>query len=335
MTTFHITWRPSGGRGEYEYSPLDKDFEHKLIQIELLLDEKKCVIPTDARLEQTGGKRRIRRDNPNDRKHLSVPGLVAAIMGLPKPTRDRANLENASLNAGRWAVGSVDFQVLSAKSEPLLRIAPISLKPRHFKDAIAVADRIKVLMAEALGGGELGGKAKSHLQLVADGVNDVELEESAHEVFTSFSSTFGDVPTLATPSELGLVDALEAGDAATVPAYSGVEGKKRVVAHVLRERDKSIVKKKKNDFRGRNGGRIFCECCGLEPIDMYGDDIDGIIEAHHRVPLMECADDEVRVTSIDDLILLCRNCHGVIHRISPMPALAELKKMLRKTFNSL
>jgi 5-methylcytosine-specific restriction protein A len=101
-----------------------------------------------------------------------------------------------------------------------------------------------------------------------------------------------------------------------------------MVAHVLRERNKGLVKEKKKSFTAKYG-RLHCECCGLAPADMYGSELDGLIEAHHRTPLSECADDEVRITSLDDLVLLCRNCHGAAHRLDPMPALDALRALLR------
>lgn len=328
MTTFHITWRPSGGRGEYEYShEVDSEYEDKPIHLVVDVDGIKTVIKTDAHLEQTGGKRRIRREAPNDRTHLSVPALVAALIGLPKPTRDRNNLETPALVAGRWAVGAVELEILSKKTADVLRVRPVSVKPRHFTEAIGVTERLEVLVDESKQLGDVGDKVSAHLALIKAGVSDVSLDHSAQLVFDTLSHLNGDFPALASPKEVSVFEALMSADDAVVPVAEGKEGRKRVVAHALRERNKGLIKQKKTQFK-KIHGRIFCECCELEPVKMYGEDVDGIIEVHHKVPLNECADDEIRLTSIADLILLCRNCHGVAHRLSPMPDLDGLRELL-------
>lgn len=223
----------------------------------------------------------------------------------------------------------MELQIVSKKSDAVLVVRPLTLQPRHFTSAVDIAERLKVLDAEATLGGPLSVQAAGHLSLIATGANDVSLEKSAQHIFETFSAANADIPLLATPEEVTLVKALAATDEAALPIATGTEGKKRVVAHVLRERDKGLVKKKKDDFRAENGGAVFCECCGLTPADMYGHELDGIIEVHHKIPLSECADDEIRVTTLDDLILLCKNCHGAIHRIDPMPELVVLRSLLR------
>jgi predicted HNH restriction endonuclease len=185
-----------------------------------------------------------------------------------------------------------------------------------------------VLNAESKLSGKLGERAREHLELLRHGVNDTSLESSAEGVFEAFNLVHKDIPLLATPADVAIARALETADETTFPETSGKEGRKKVVAHVLRERNKALVKSKKADFRKKHGA-VHCECCGLTPEKMYGHEVEGIIEAHHKVPLGECADDEVRVTSLEDLVLLCRNCHGAIHRISPMPDLLQLRSMLR------
>jgi hypothetical protein len=97
MPAFHITWRPSGGRGEFEYSLIDAGYENKPLHIHINVDGHSRIVPTDTFLAKKGGKRRLRRQDKNDRSHLSVPNLVTAIMALPKPTRDRDNIVEPSL----------------------------------------------------------------------------------------------------------------------------------------------------------------------------------------------------------------------------------------------
>lgn len=56
---------------------------------------------------------------------------------------------------------------------------------------------------------------------------------------------------------------------------------------------------------------LTCEACGFNFGAVYGERGDGYIEVHHVVPLH--ASGRVR-TSLDDLALLCANCHRMCHR---------------------
>lgn len=328
MPVFHITWRPSGGRGEFEYSPIDAGYENKPLHIHIIVDGHNRVVPTDTFLAKKGGKRRLRRQDRNDRSHLSVPNLVTAIMALPKPTRDRDNIVEPILAEGRWAIGSLEFEIESNPGDSVVRVRPLSLLPRHFTAPILFNSRVKILEAEASLDTVLGADVKRHLALIAAKTNTVALEGSSLAIFEAFVAEHAGVPVLAGPEEIEVAQSFVTAEADTVPAASGTEGRKKMVAHVLRERNKGLVKEKKKSFTAMYG-RLYCECCSLAPADMYGSVLDGLIEAHHRIPLSECAEDEVRVTSLDDLVLLCRNCHGAAHRLNPMPALDALRALLR------
>ena len=53
-----------------------------------------------------------------------------------------------------------------------------------------------------------------------------------------------------------------------------------------------------------------CEICGTSFKEKYGEIGDGFIEAHHIYPISELTEE----THINDLILVCSNCHKIIHR---------------------
>ena len=88
------------------------------------------------------------------------------------------------------------------------------------------------------------------------------------------------------------------------------EGAKKLVKHYQRERDAGLSRDAKAAFAKANGGKLFCQACGVEPLKVYGVEV---IEAHHRVPLSKS--EEGRVTEISDLIMLCPSCHRAVHRI--------------------
>jgi 5-methylcytosine-specific restriction protein A len=81
--------------------------------------------------------------------------------------------------------------------------------------------------------------------------------------------------------------------------------------HKYRERNKSIVSKKKASSLKKNGN-IACEHCGFDFEKTYGKVGRGFIECHHKVALSEL--DVNRETSLDDLMLVCANCHRMLHR---------------------
>ena len=108
-------------------------------------------------------------------------------------------------------------------------------------------------------------------------------------------------------------------------AYSK-EGKAKYVRHKTRERADEIVRAKKKDFKIRHG-KLFCEACGFDFNKEYGARGKDFIECHHNVPLHE--DENERVTKIEDLTLLCSNCHRMIHRKKKWLTVEELKSILK------
>ena len=56
-----------------------------------------------------------------------------------------------------------------------------------------------------------------------------------------------------------------------------------------------------------------CQACGFKFEKMYGDLGAGFIECHHLDPLSEREGQE-RLTTLEDLTVLCSNCHRMIHR---------------------
>ena len=89
-----------------------------------------------------------------------------------------------------------------------------------------------------------------------------------------------------------------------------VEGKQALVTHVQRERDASLIRQAKNAFKVKHD-RLFCEACGFDFHKKYGSLGDDFIEAHHIRPL---AKGGPRNTSPHDLLMLCANCHRMVHR---------------------
>lgn len=89
------------------------------------------------------------------------------------------------------------------------------------------------------------------------------------------------------------------------------EGKVIYKLHKIRERDTKIIKAKKEAFKKING-RVYCEKCGFDFEKTYGAIGKDFIECHHIIPLHKF--DYIKTTKLEDLMLLCSNCHRMEHR---------------------
>lgn len=103
------------------------------------------------------------------------------------------------------------------------------------------------------------------------------------------------------------------------------EGGRRLVTHLRRERRPWIVERKKQQVL-RATGALCCEACGFDFAAVYGSHGSAFCEVHHLQPL-HLAADEVR-TSLEDLAIVCSNCHRMLHYREPMLDIAALKDIL-------
>ena len=98
------------------------------------------------------------------------------------------------------------------------------------------------------------------------------------------------------------------------------EGAKKAVYTTRYERDPSV----RRDFL--KGKHLKCEVCGFDFKKVYGKLGAGYIEVHHKKPVS----DGERITDLDnDLVMLCSNCHRMIHRgRDHMITVEELKRII-------
>ncbi|MGW5106980.1 HNH endonuclease [Nocardia sp. NPDC004123] len=91
---------------------------------------------------------------------------------------------------------------------------------------------------------------------------------------------------------------------------SGREGRLITALRTRRERDPKLRRKKIDEFL-RHYNRVFCEVCKFDFEAVYGVRGKGYIECHHVVPLHVSGETDTRTA---DLILVCANCHRMIHQ---------------------
>lgn len=95
--------------------------------------------------------------------------------------------------------------------------------------------------------------------------------------------------------------------------------------HFARERDPKLRQRKINDFKAKHDHQVYCEVCLFDFGYFYGERGRDYIEVHHIVPLSESGETTNR---LKDLVLLCANCHRMIHRRSPWLNPDELRALL-------
>jgi hypothetical protein len=101
------------------------------------------------------------------------------------------------------------------------------------------------------------------------------------------------------------------------------EGQRRLVLHLQRERNQAVVRKKK-----KLAGLLDCEVCGFSFGRAYGAAASDYCEVHHLLQLS--AVENTTKTRMEDLAVLCANCHRVVHLRNPPYTLNEVRNMLSK-----
>lgn len=135
-------------------------------------------------------------------------------------------------------------------------------------------------------------------------------------------------PQLASALEhVGIVDSRDDGviNAPDIDFTQGIEetaieGRRQLVTHLRRERNRGLVEMKK-----ASATSLACELCGFDSASFYGV---AYCEAHHLTPLASLA--EISETTMRDLALVCANCHRIIHSKFPPLTLEEVATMIKQ-----
>jgi 5-methylcytosine-specific restriction protein A len=104
------------------------------------------------------------------------------------------------------------------------------------------------------------------------------------------------------------------------------EGKVLTLLHRIRERNRELVERKKRTVLAQTG-HLECEACTFDFSAVYGELGAGFIECHHRTPISELQPGQK--TRINDLALVCANCHRMLHRGKRWLSVEELLTLLR------
>jgi len=101
-----------------------------------------------------------------------------------------------------------------------------------------------------------------------------------------------------------------------------VEEGKRYKSEVnFRSRNRALVEAKKMNSNYR------CEACGMTFKEVYGKIGDEYIIAHHKNPIGNI--EKTATTTLDDIALVCANCHAMLHTKNPPLSIDELHDKMK------
>jgi hypothetical protein len=103
------------------------------------------------------------------------------------------------------------------------------------------------------------------------------------------------------------------------------EGRELYKRHRERERNQKVIREAKVR-RTHADPLLRCDVCRLSFAKRYGQLGMGYIEAHHMVPISEYS--RVTRTKLEDIALVCSNCHRMLHRRRPWLQMDQLKQLL-------
>ena len=103
------------------------------------------------------------------------------------------------------------------------------------------------------------------------------------------------------------------------------EGKVYERVHKVRERNSKLIQQIKKE-RLEKDKKLVCEICEFDFYKVYKDLGKGFIEAHHIIPVSQLKEDSK--TKKEDIVLVCSNCHSMLHRKRPWTTIDEIKKLV-------
>ncbi|MDP1729720.1 MAG: hypothetical protein Q8L54_00790, partial [Devosia sp.] len=318
-----VRWRPSHGRGEFEFVPADS-LEERFIQV--LIEPLGVTIATEVFGTKAQGKPRLRKLYKDDRGKMHLPQLVMAIARLPEPARqDKSPTVQFPLENKRFVMESMDFEVVDDDGENVT-LAPLRVTVLHSDFVVNLQDRLAAVARDIAGEAAIHARhpgladaVRAHADAVRHGVNSIAIRDAADKVISLQTEIFG-------PTNAGSVTALEEFDqlppSELEKEIAGREGRLLARIHVYKERDRDFAKRARSFYRNKQGGVLVCQACGLEPVPFYGSRGEISIEIHHKTPVSELQPDSITV--VDDVAVLCASCHRVVHSEDPCLGVDEL-----------
>ena len=328
MTRCQIKWRPSGGRGEFEFvpaeSPLDRDIHLSVPALEV-------QIPAEVRGAHIDGKPRLRKHNSNDRSKLHLPQLVFAVAQLPEPARsDKGAPVEFPLENKQFVMDQMDFEIVRHE-QSMVVLEPLSFSvlrseyrmdlTKRFESIAQDWERVDRIHEDHP---VLAAALREHRSRILEESNSKAIRDSADEVIQLKSALFGNTNAAAAVT---LIDA-NSKTPVEEEEIVGQEGKLLTRLHVYKERDRGFVRQVREHYRLQGDGRLICQACGRVPVETYGPAGESCMEAHHKVPIEQLQPDSV--TRLEDMAMLCASCHRVVHSEKPCLEVDKVKELIEE-----
>ena len=328
MESVSVRWRPSGGRGEFEYVPADS-LEGR--DINVLFEALNLTIPAEVRGVNVAsqGKPRLRKTEPSNRKKLHLPQLVMAVARLPEPRREDHHtplvfpLENKS-----FVMDAMDFDIIEDDGITVT-LAPLRVSILRTDFAVDLQDRFRAIADDisnahtvAHNYPEIANAIASHASAIGAAVNSSQIRVAADNYIMVQADHFG-MTNAGSATNLIKVESLPETD--LEEEITGKEGRLLTRIHAYKERDRKFAAMAKKYYKAKNGGQLHCTACGLKPETIYDDRGERCIEAHHKIPIEELQPDSI--VRVDDMAMVCASCHRVIHSRKPCLTIAEVQAL--------
>ena len=330
MTTCSVRWRSSGGRGEFEYVPSDS-LEDR--EVHVFFEPLGLTIPAEVRGVKAQGKPRLRKFEKDNRQKLHLPQLVMAVARLPEPGREDHHeplvfpLENKA-----FVMDAMDFDVIEDDGI-VATLAPLRVSILHSNFEVDLQDRLTAIACDlhevgtiAQNHPEIAHAIKEHAEAIHSGVNSAIIRAKADAYIKAQAEHFGMTNA---GSATGLIKFESLPETDLEEVIVGKEGRMLTRIHAYKERDRGFAAMAKKYYKKKNGGKLHCVACGLQPETLYDDRGERCIEAHHKIPIEELQPDSI--TRVDDMAMVCASCHRVIHSRKPCLTIEEVRALVLKS----
>lgn len=148
-----------------------------------------------------------------------------------------------------------------------------------------------------------------NLRQVATGKGLGNVSETDRQIWKEFSARPEAVHSLAKAIRTGATALSEFKDVSGVEEEEFPEGRVLTRLHMVRERDRRLRSRLLQSRRAI--GVLTCDMCACISSTKELDFEEAMFEIHHLIPLAAAAE---RTTRLQDLALLCANCHRLMHR---------------------
>ncbi|MCA3635447.1 MAG: HNH endonuclease [Methylobacterium sp.] len=327
MANCRVRWRSSGGRGEFEYVPADT-LEDRVIEV--LFEPLNLTIPAEVMGVKAQGKARLRKADKNNRRKFHLPQLVMAVARLPEPGReDLSHTVAFPLENKAFVMDAMDFEIIEDDGITAT-LAPLRVSILHSAFQIDLQDRFSAIAEDLAKIADVEAKhpflaaaIRNHGTEVMKGVNSTSIRAAADEIIHLQAEIFGMTNA---GSAVVLENATAKPETDLEAEIVGIEGRLLTRIHAYKERDRAFAAMAKKHYKAKNGGKLTCEACGMDPVALYGADGERCIEAHHKVPIEELQPDSI--TRVEDMAMVCASCHRIIHSRRPCLKVEDVTKTL-------